>query len=182
MHGKIDLVVHTLCRSGQMGQIAVGGRVFPCALGRGGLTHFKREGDGKTPVGTWRIEQLFWRGDRSMRPGGFGRFFPARALRINDGWCDAADDANYNRFVRHPYAGSAERMWRADHLYDLVVVLAHNRRPRARGLGSAIFLHVADEGPLGSLQPTAGCVALRQRDLVIVMGMIRPGAAVVILG
>jgi L,D-peptidoglycan transpeptidase YkuD (ErfK/YbiS/YcfS/YnhG family) len=87
---------------------------------------------------------------------------PARPLRPSDGWCDEPRDRNYNRFVRHPYPASAERLWRQDCLYDLIVILAHNFRPRLRGGGSAIFLHVASPG----YSPTAGCVALQRNHLM----------------
>jgi L,D-peptidoglycan transpeptidase YkuD (ErfK/YbiS/YcfS/YnhG family) len=51
-------------------------------------------------------------------------------------------------------------MWRADDLYDVVVVLGYNDRPRLRGRGSAIFMHIAR----GALEPTEGCIALRRSD------------------
>ncbi len=79
-----------------------------------------------------------------------------------DGWCDDPRDRNYNRYVRHPYPASAERMWREDNLYDVVVVLSHNDRPRVRGRGSAVFMHVARTG----MTPTEGCVALRLPHLL----------------
>ena len=84
-----------------------------------------------------------------------------RATRIEDGWCDATGDRNYNRPISHPYPASAERMWRQDQLYDIVVVLGYNDRPRVRGRGSALFLHVARP----NLAPTEGCIALRRSDL-----------------
>jgi len=86
-----------------------------------------------------------------------------------DGWCDDPTDRNYNRFVRHPYPASAERMWRDDGLYDVVVVLGHNDVPRRRGLGSAIFMHIARD----SRTPTEGCIALAKRDLAKVVSLIR---------
>jgi L,D-peptidoglycan transpeptidase YkuD (ErfK/YbiS/YcfS/YnhG family) len=91
-----------------------------------------------------------------------------RALRPRDGWCDAPQDPNYNRPVQHPYPASAEAMWRDDHLYDLVLVLSHNERPRLRGGGSAIFVHVARSG----YEPTAGCIALAPRDLRLLLARI----------
>jgi L,D-peptidoglycan transpeptidase YkuD (ErfK/YbiS/YcfS/YnhG family) len=91
-----------------------------------------------------------------------------------DGWCDAATDRNYNRRVRHPYTASAETMWRTDTLYDTVVVLDCNRRPRIRGRGSAIFMHVARPGFL----PTEGCIALRRPDLLRVLSHLRSGARI----
>lgn len=84
----------------------------------------------------------------------------------DDGWCDEAGDRNYNRPVRLPYPASHEAMRRTDNLYDVVVVLSHNQRPRSQGRGSAIFLHLAD--PEG--KPTAGCVALSRRDMETVLG------------
>jgi L,D-peptidoglycan transpeptidase YkuD (ErfK/YbiS/YcfS/YnhG family) len=83
-------------------------------------------------------------------------------LRADDGWCDAAGDRNYNRRVRHPYPASAERLWRQDGLYDLVVVLGYNDRPRLQGRGSAIFVHIARPG----YRPTAGCIALARADML----------------
>jgi L,D-peptidoglycan transpeptidase YkuD (ErfK/YbiS/YcfS/YnhG family) len=79
-----------------------------------------------------------------------------------DGWCDHPFDRNYNRPVRHPYPASAEALWRVDDLYDVVGVLGHNHRPRVHGAGSAVFLHLA----CADFAPTAGCVALRRRDIL----------------
>jgi len=90
---------------------------------------------------------------------------------VDDGWCDDPHDRNYNRHVRHPYGASAERLWRADGLYDLVIVIGHNDRPRVRGRGSAVFIHVAGPG----LAPTAGCIALRLPDLVRLIGRLSRG-------
>jgi L,D-peptidoglycan transpeptidase YkuD (ErfK/YbiS/YcfS/YnhG family) len=87
---------------------------------------------------------------------------PLRAISRNDGWCDEACDRNYNRSVRLPYRAHCEEMWRADGLYDLVVVVGYNDAPRIRGKGSAIFIHVAREG----FKPTEGCVALTRADLI----------------
>lgn len=131
---------------------------WPCALGRGGITSRKREGDGATPRGSFQLLYGYRRSDKFRR-------LPS-AVRLMDispelGWCDAPGDANYNRMVRHPYRASAERLWRADGLYDCLIVLDYNLRPRIRSRGSAIFVHVASDGFL----PTEGCVSLRKSDL-----------------
>jgi L,D-peptidoglycan transpeptidase YkuD (ErfK/YbiS/YcfS/YnhG family) len=144
------------------GTLIVGNQRFKCALGRSGLRALKREGDGATPIGTFTLRQALYRADRLRRPR---TALPTRLLRRDDGWCDAVGDRNYNLHVRLPYPASAETMWRADHLYDLVVVMSHNERPRAQGLGSAIFLHLAREG----YEPTAGCLALRQKDRLMLL-------------
>jgi L,D-peptidoglycan transpeptidase YkuD (ErfK/YbiS/YcfS/YnhG family) len=132
---------------------------FPCALGRAGRRAGKREGDGATPIGSFHLRTVYYRPDRLLRPR---TLLPIAPLRPLDGWCDDPRDRNYNRRVRHPYPASAERLWRADHLYDVVVVLGHNDRPRVRGRGSAVFMHVAGPG----LAPTAGCIALRLPHLL----------------
>lgn len=141
------------------GWLTAGQRSFPCALGRSGIVSTKREGDGATPRGRFRFEEARFRNDRIARPQAA---VSLKALRTDDGWCDAPTDRNYNRPVQHPYPASAERMWRADGLYDLVLILDYNRRPRRRHAGSAIFMHVAGDG----LAPTEGCIALRRHDLL----------------
>jgi len=96
---------------------------------------------------------------------------PVRPIDRDYGWCDAPGDRNYNRLVRHPYPASAERLWRPDALYDVVVVLDHNVRPRVRGHGSAIFMHVARPG----YAPTEGCIALRREHLLVLLSRLGPG-------
>ena len=114
------------------GLVVLGGLRFPCALGRGGCRAVKREGDGATPMGRWRMGAIHYRPDRLRRPR---TALSVRAMGPADGWCDAPGDRNYNRFVRHPYPASAERLWRGDALYDLLVVLSYNERPRRQGTG-----------------------------------------------
>ncbi len=118
--------------------------------------------------------QVFYRADRVLRPR---TALPVQALRPNDGWCDTSGDRNYNRLVTLPYAARAERLWRDDALYDIVVVLDHNTAPSARGRGSAVFIHIAREG----YAPTQGCIALNLHDLKMLLEASRPGAAITIL-
>lgn len=138
------------------------------AIGRGGIKAIKREGDGATPAGRWPIRFILYRADRGQRPQAA---YPTRAIRSGDGWCDDASDRNYNRPVQLPYPHSAERMMRDDRLYDVVLVLGYNDRPRMRNLGSAIFAHLARDG----YAPTAGCIALSHRDLLAVLAEARRG-------
>jgi L,D-peptidoglycan transpeptidase YkuD (ErfK/YbiS/YcfS/YnhG family) len=158
LDGKVRLVVRSLGRAARRGWVELGGLRFRCALGRGGIVARKREGDGATPAGAWGLCEVLWRADRGRRPA---TGLAARAIRSGDGWCDAPLDRNYNRPVRHPYPASAERLWREDRLYDVVVVVDYNRRPRVRGRGSAIFIHVSRP----DYAPTEGCIALAERDL-----------------
>jgi L,D-peptidoglycan transpeptidase YkuD (ErfK/YbiS/YcfS/YnhG family) len=154
----MELVVRAISRRATRGVVSVGGRTLPCALGRSGQRAIKREGDGATPLGRWALQSVYYRSDRIARPH---TRLPVNAIRSSDGWCDAPTDRNYNRAVRLPYPARIEHLHRADHVYDLIVVLSHNQRPRRRGCGSAIFMHVARPGFLA----TEGCIALRLADL-----------------
>lgn len=167
------LDVTALSAASTRGLVTLGGRDFPCAVGRGGRSARKREGDGAAPAGRWRLMQVLYRPDRVGRPR---TGLPVRPIRPCDGWCDAPPDRNYNRPVRHPYPASAERLWREDGLYDVVVVLDYNERPRVRGRGSAIFMHVASPG----YEPTAGCIALRRAHLLRLLERLGPRATVCI--
>ena len=100
------------------------------ALGRGGIRALKREGDGGTPLGRFAVRQVLYRADR-MAPAAHPT--AVRAIRAHDGWCDDPADRNYNRLIRLPSRRSAEGLKRDDHLYDLVLVLGYNDRPRVRG-------------------------------------------------
>ncbi|WP_246252325.1 L,D-transpeptidase family protein [Ancylobacter pratisalsi] len=146
------------------GIVLAGGLRLPVALGRAGIRHDKREGDGATPAGTWHPRALRFRADHGGRPA---TALPARRTRPEDGWCDDPADGRYNQPVRLPFAPSHEEMWRADGLYDLVIVLDHNARPRRARRGSAVFLHLAREGATAGqgFVPTAGCIAFRRADL-----------------
>ena len=151
------------------GLLRAGGRSFPCAIGRTGIRKDKREGDGATPIGEYELRRVLYRADRLPAP--------ETALELNpigprDGWCDAPGHADYNCQVQLPLNASAERLRRADPLYDIVVVLGYNDAPVINGMGSAIFMHVATPG----FAPTAGCVALRREDLLTVLRMCGPGS------
>jgi L,D-peptidoglycan transpeptidase YkuD (ErfK/YbiS/YcfS/YnhG family) len=146
---------------GQAGLLHAGDRTIPCSIGRGGLIAAgdKREGDGATPIGLWPVRGVLLRPDRvALRKG---LKLPWRWIRPDDGWSDGVNDPAYNRPVRHPHAYSAERLWREDGLYDVVVVLGHNDAPPVPGAGSAIFLHCWRDGAT-----TEGCVAIAKDEML----------------
>jgi L,D-peptidoglycan transpeptidase YkuD (ErfK/YbiS/YcfS/YnhG family) len=146
-----------------------------CALGRGGLRRDKREGDGATPVGSWPMRRLLYRGDRIADPE---TSLPRSVIAPDDGWCDASLDANYNTPVRLPYPASAEALWRPDHVYDLIVPLGYNDAPIVSGAGSAIFLHAARP----DYAPTEGCVALAVADLLRILAEVDVRSRVIVGG
>ena len=147
------------------------GRVLPCTRGRKGLTDDKREGDGCTPRGAHRIAGVLYRPDRMRRPAK-----AAGPIGPRDLWSDDPDDAAYNSKVRAPYARSHERLRRADPLYDLVLVTDWNLVRPVPGRGSAIFVHRWRRPGA----PTAGCIALRPRDLRWIAGRLTPRSRLVV--
>lgn len=172
-HNGLRLVVRSLSATATRGVLHLGWLRCPCALGRSGRRAMKREGDGATPVGSFRLVRVLWRAERGPR---LATRLPVTSIQRHHGWCDAPSDRNYNRPVRHPYPASAEHLWREDRLYDLVVTLDHNQRPRIRGHGSAVFMHVAAPG----MTPTAGCIALGECDLRRLLSNLRRGARLVV--
>ncbi|MFI4935729.1 MAG: L,D-transpeptidase [Caulobacterales bacterium] len=152
------------------GRFSLAGRWTRCALGPSGVVAAaaKREGDGKTPLGAWPMRRVLFRPDRRGPPL---TGLPVAALAPDDGWCDAPDDPAYNRPVKLPYTASAERLWRDDGVYDLIVILGHNDDPVVAGVGSAIFLHLARP----DFSATQGCVALAAGDLEALLAAARPG-------
>jgi L,D-peptidoglycan transpeptidase YkuD (ErfK/YbiS/YcfS/YnhG family) len=161
-------VLHVRARPGPKtrGVLIAGQLALPVALGRAGIRANKHEGDGATPRGRFKLRRLWWRPDRGPRPR---TLLPLRPIRPDDAWSEDPGDRRYNRPVRRSAGKSGDRLWRNDRLYDLIIELDHNFRPRVAGRGSAVFVHVARPG----FAPTAGCVALKPgalRQLIAHLG------------
>jgi L,D-peptidoglycan transpeptidase YkuD (ErfK/YbiS/YcfS/YnhG family) len=159
------------------GFLDLGARKVRCALGKNGVKPAadKREGDLASPAGVWPIRRVLYRPDEGAAPV---TALPVQPIAPDDGWCDAPEDRDYNRPIKLPHAGSAEKMWREDAIYDLVVVLGHNDDPPVAGMGSCIFLHLARPGYL----PTEGCVAVSREDMEDLLAAAKPGDVVEIRG
>jgi L,D-peptidoglycan transpeptidase YkuD (ErfK/YbiS/YcfS/YnhG family) len=145
----------------------------PAACGKAGVRLNKREGDHASPAGTFPLLYGFFRPDRVPWPRTDLALTP---LRPDFGWCDDPADPNYNRLVALPYIASHEELWRADGLYDVIVVIGYNTDPVVRGAGSAIFLHAASP----DLKPTEGCIAIALPRLVALLGLLGPGSRITI--
>lgn len=160
----MDLIVS---RAGGIWRARFGGQAWRCAIGRGAARLDKREGDGATPAGCWPLRRVLYRADRLTAPE---TALPLAEIGPRDGWCDDPADSRYNRPVALPCGARHEKLWRADRVYDLVVVLGHNDDPPVAGAGSAVFLHLARPG----YAPTEGCVALALDDLLSFLGVAAP--------
>ena len=158
--GVFESIIEVWGESQQKGWLSIGKRDYAVKWGRSGITEAKKEGDGATPAGLFALRRVLYRADRSAgaRPQ---TGLPAAPLKPDDGWCDAPDDPKYNQQVPLPYPAHAERLWRKDGLYDIIIVIGFNDDPVRAGLGSAIFIHLA--APDNA--PTQGCIALMPDDM-----------------
>jgi L,D-peptidoglycan transpeptidase YkuD (ErfK/YbiS/YcfS/YnhG family) len=155
------------------GVLIAGGLAIQVLLGRSGIRANKREGDGATPRGRFRLVRLWWRADRSARPR---TLLPVQRIEKAIAWCEDAADRRYNRPFRRSANEPGDRLWREDHLYDVVIEIDHNTRPRVAGRGSAVFLHLARP----NRAPTAGCVAFSGGDMSRLIARLGPKTRILI--
>jgi L,D-peptidoglycan transpeptidase YkuD (ErfK/YbiS/YcfS/YnhG family) len=85
------------------------------------------------------------------------------------GWCDDPKSIFYNQQIKLPNKFNYEKLYRNDRIYDLLAVLNYNTKPVVKNKGSAIFIHVAKN----NYKPTAGCVALKKKDLIKLLQTIK---------
>jgi L,D-peptidoglycan transpeptidase YkuD (ErfK/YbiS/YcfS/YnhG family) len=175
MRGRSISLIRVRVRPGRRtrGVLLAGPLVLSVVLGRGGVHANKLEGDGATPRGRFRLMRLWWRADRHPRPR---TLLPVQRISSDLAWCEDTADRRYNRPFRRSAAAAGDRLWRDDRLYDFVVEIDHNTRPRVAGRGSAIFLHVARP----DCSPTAGCVAFRSADLRRLLAHVGPKTRIAI--
>jgi L,D-peptidoglycan transpeptidase YkuD (ErfK/YbiS/YcfS/YnhG family) len=155
------------------GWLFAGGLILPVALGRSGIRVLKREGDGATPPGRFRPLRLWWRADRLPRPR---TLLSVRRIVPADAWCEDPADRRYNRRFRRSANEPGDRLLRTDGLYDILIEIDHNTRPRVAFRGSAVFIHVVRDG----FAPTAGCIALRRRDLQRLLNRLSPKTRIIV--
>lgn len=155
------------------GWLMAAGQAIPVALGRGGIKANKFEGDGGTPRGHFQPRRLWWRADRWPRPR---TRLPLRRITPFDAWCEDPADRHYNQPMQRATGHSGDRLRRDDHLYDFIIEIDHNTRPRVARRGSAVFLHLARD----HFGPTAGCVAMTRPAMLRLLARIGPRTKIVI--
>ncbi len=144
---------------------------YAARLGRNGLSANRREGDGTTPTGLFRIGRTMYGNEPNP-----GVRFAYRRLRCGDWWDEDPSSPTYNSFqhvpcgTQPPFGGASEGMWQQPRPYPFLAVIEYNMRPVVPGRGSGIFLHAQTGGP------TIGCVSLRRDELRAVLRWLRPGA------
>jgi L,D-peptidoglycan transpeptidase YkuD (ErfK/YbiS/YcfS/YnhG family) len=155
------------------GVLIAGRLAIPVVLGRAGIRANKREGDGATPQGRFRLRRLWWRADRRTRPP---TLLPTVRIDRRIAWCEDPSDRRYNRPFRRSANEPGDRLWRDDRLYDIIIEIDHNTRPRVARRGSTVFLHLARP----ERSPTAGCVAFSAPDLRRLLARLGPNTRLLI--
>ena len=117
-----------------------------------------KEGDKITPKGKYKVKFVLYRKDRLTN---LHCKLPKYVIQKNMGWCDDPNSKDYNKLIKFPFQYSAEKLYRKDNIYDIILVLNYNLNPTIKNRGSAIFIHVATR----NYNPTEGCVAVGKKDL-----------------
>jgi L,D-peptidoglycan transpeptidase YkuD (ErfK/YbiS/YcfS/YnhG family) len=138
---------------------------FKCSVGKNGFTSKKKEGDKKTPKGIFEIEKLYFRDDRIKKPS---TLLKCIKIKKNMGWCnDERFPKKYNKLFKIEKGIKHEKLKRKDYKYDLFIPIKYNFKKPITGLGSCIFIHLTKD-----YKPTAGCIALKKKDFLILLKLI----------
>ena len=147
---------------------------FRCCIGKKSTTINKKEGDQKTPKGTFEIENLYFRKDRIKKPQTL-----LKCIEIEEtmGWCDdICDLKKYNKLIKVDKKLKHEKLKRKDYKYNLLIPVKYNFKKPVAGKGSCIFIHLTKD-----YKPTAGCIALKEKDFLILLKLIKKKTKIKIL-
>tara|TARA_B100000780_G_scaffold271725_1_gene232961 strand:- start:392 stop:883 length:492 start_codon:yes stop_codon:yes gene_type:complete len=133
-----------------------------CAVGKRGISIKKKEGDDITPVGTYKIKELFYRRDRV-------KILKTEIKKIvickNMGWCDDYKSNFYNKLIKFPFKYRAEKLYLKENIYDILLTVDFNRNPVVKKKGSAIFIHLSKK----NYSPTKGCIAISKKNMMLLL-------------
>ncbi len=137
---------------------------FKCCVGKNGFTNQKKEGDKKTPIGLFGLENLYFRKDKFPKLNSKLKKIP---IKKNMGWCDDVKSQKYNKLINISKKIKYEKMFRNDSIYDLLIPIKYNMNKPKKNKGSAIFLHLTQ-----NFKKTLGCIAVKKKDMLIILKLI----------
>ena len=144
---------------------------FRCCIGEKGSIKNKKEGDKKTPKGTFKIENLYFRKDRKKKPL---TLLKCIGIKKNMGWCnDVRFPKKYNKLIKTEKRIKHEKLKRNDYKYDFLIPIKYNFKKPKSGIGSCIFIHLTK-----NYKSTAGCVALKEKDFLIMLKLIKKDSTI----
>ena len=136
-----------------------------CSVGKRGISINKKEGDKKTPKGEFKLKYILYRKDRIFD---LKTRLKKIVIKKRMGWCDDPNSNNYNKIINFPSKYSAEKLWKKENVYDIIIVIDYNLNPLIKNKGSAIFLHIAKR----KYQPTNGCIAVSKKNIRLIANAI----------
>ena len=137
---------------------------FKCCVGKKGISNKKKEGDGKTPIGTFSLGSVYYRSDRLTK---FKTKLKKIKIQRNMGWCDDVDSKFYNKLIKVNNKVHHEKLHRKNNCYDLIIPIKYNTIKPKKNKGSAIFLHLTS-----NYRKTQGCIAINKKDMIILLKLI----------
>ena len=138
---------------------------FWCCIGKNGKSKKKKEGDRKTPIGHFALENLYYRPDRIQKPS---TNLKCVKIKKNMGWCDDPSNLkNYNKLIKMNKKIKCEKLYRNDRNYDLLIPIKYNFSKPIKFKGSCIFIHLTN-----NYKPTLGCIAMKKKDFLIMLKLI----------
>jgi len=137
---------------------------FRCSIGKNGLKKNKIEGDKCTPKGLFNLGYIYYRSDRIPKPS---TLIKTKIIKKNSAWCNDPYNKSYNKEIKTNKFINHEKLYRKDHKYDIFIVVKYNYKKVISGLGSAIFIHLTKD-----YKSTVGCIALKKKDLLILLKLI----------
>ena len=146
---------------------------FKCSIGVGGTTNQKKEGDKKTPKGTYSLGNLYYRKDKFPN---IKTKLKKISIKKNMGWCDDVNSKNYNKQIEIKKNTRHERMFRRDNIYNLVLPINYNTKKPIKNKGSAIFIHLTK-----NYKKTLGCISISENDFLILLKIIKRKTKIKIL-
>ena len=146
---------------------------FKCTLGRAGIGKKKVEGDNITPVGIYKILNVYYRSDRIKK---LNTKFKIYQIKKDMGWCDDPKSKEYNQLIKIPSNYTHEKLYRKDNIYNLILALNYNMKTIIKNKGSAIFIHIANK----NYKSTAGCIGIKKSHLIKLVKKIKKNTKVLI--
>ena len=153
-------------------KLIVGDFKLKCCIGANGVKKQKIEGDNSTPKGIFTIGTFYYRKDRVIKPF---TTLKTKIIKPNIGWCDNPKQKYYNKEIKIKTKVRCEKLFRKDHMYDYLIVINYNTTKIIPNKGSAIFIHLTK-----NYHPTAGCIALKKQDFIILLKLINNKTKIVI--
>ena len=137
---------------------------FKCCIGINGSSYKKKEGDKKTPKGTYNLGPIYFRNDRLPK---FITKLKKIKIKKNMGWSNDVNSKYYNQLVKKNQRVRQEKLYRKSISYDLLIPIKYNTKKIQKNKGSAIFLHLTK-----NYKKTIGCIALKKKDMLILLRLI----------